>query len=198
MASSTDPAVGPTGLPRPQLPPIRHQLARLGLLLLLVSVVTVVAIVLISISGLRGNPLLAVGTKAPQLDLVAAEGGHQGLVPGTPAVVEFFETSCPHCQAAAPSLCALAGSHPGVRFLGVDAALDSADAVTGFRRDHMSGCDPSRFALLLDPGDTATHAWKVAAVPTVYLVGADGRIAYAGDGQSGVDGLPAALAGLRG
>jgi len=196
VARSTEPAAAPPGLPRPQLPPARQQLVRLGRLLLLVVVVTAVSWVVTS--RLRGGTLLAVGTAAPALQLTAAEGGSAGLTSGTPAVVEFFETSCPHCQAEAPALCSLAGSHPGVRFLGVDAALDSAGSITGFRRDHMSGCDPALFPLRHDPGDTATHAWRVAAVPTVYLIGADGRIAYAGEGEAGVNGLTAALAALRG
>ena len=196
MARSTDRSTGPAGLPRPELPPLRHQLIRFGLLLLLAVVVTVVAAVVIP--HLRRDTLLAVGTPAPKLDLAAAEGGHQGLAAGTATVVEFFETSCPHCQAEAPALCGLARSHPAVRFLGVDAGLDSADAITGFRRDHLPACDASRFPLLLDPGDTVTHSWSVGAVPTVYVVGADGRITYAGEGEGGVGGLSAALAGSGG
>ena len=169
---------------------MRQQLRRLGLLLVLAAIATLVAIVL---HRVESGSLFTVGSTAPALQLSTAEGGRGQLTPGTPTVVEFFQTSCPHCQAEAAPLCSLARSHPTVKFLGVDAGEDSAQSITGFRHDHMPGCDPTTFGLLLDPGDTATHAWRVAAVPTVYLVGADGRIAYAGEGEAGVNGLAASL-----
>ena len=171
-----------------------QQLRRLGLLLVLVVVVTAVGAVVIP--RLRSGSVLAVGTAAPHFSLSAPDGRRVSEPAGAPVVVEFFETSCPHCQEEAPRLCALAGQNPGLAFVGVDAGLDSAASIDGFRRDHMPGCDPARFPLLLDPADTVTGGWHVTAVPTVFLVGADGRIAYAGSGSGGVDGLGAAIAGL--
>jgi len=176
------------------VPPLRQQLIKLGLLLVLVVAVTVVAAVIIP--RLRGSSLLATGAQAPHFTLAAGDGTRQAVPTSGPVVVEFFETSCPHCQEEAPRLCSLAGQNPGVRFLGVDAGGDSAGSVDGFRHEHMPGCDAQRYPLLLDPGDTVTHAWQVSAVPTVYLVRGDGSIAYAGAGTDGVDGLGTAIASL--
>ena len=139
-------------------------------------------------------PQLAQGTVAPQITLRTVAGqtmnanaaaAHHALV------VEFFETTCETCQRDAPTLCRLATRFPDDVFVAVDAGDEPATAVGGFAALRQpAGC---AVAVLLDPGLKVTHAYEAAVVPTVYVVGADGRIAYGGAGSDGIAGLEAVL-----
>ncbi len=129
--------------------------------------------------------LLTAGSAAPSIPLDAAGGGRvdvAGAAAGRPYVVEFFEAGCAHCQEVVPRLC----GEP-VDVFAVDVAKDSAATITTFRRQYAPRCAGP---MLLDPSLTVAAAYAVNVVPTVYLVDG-GRIAYAGVGLEGVDGLGA-------
>ncbi len=131
--------------------------------------------------------LLTVGTKAPAISLEAVGGGHVTVASaaGTqPYVVEFFEAGCAHCQQVAAQLCA-----QPVPVFAVDAAKDSASTIASYHQQYAPHCS---YPLLLDPNLTAGAAYNVNAVPTVYVV-KGGKIAYAGAGLEGIDGLTAAV-----
>jgi hypothetical protein len=131
--------------------------------------------------------LLPVGTTAPAISLDVVGGGHLTVasVAGTqPYVVEFFEAGCAHCQQVASQLCGVA-----VPVFAVDAAKESAQTIASYHSQYAPRCN---YPLLLDPNLSAGSAYNVNAVPTVYLV-KGGRIAYAGAGLDGVNGLAAAV-----
>lgn len=131
--------------------------------------------------------LLPVGTVAPAIGLDAVSGGHVNVAAaaGTqPYVVEFFEAGCAHCQQVAAQLCDLR-----VPVFAVDAAKDSAQTVASYHSQYAPHCS---YPLLLDPKLSAGSAYNVNAVPTVYVV-KKGKIAYAGAGLDGVNGLAAAV-----
>ena len=187
---------------RRRRPSLAHQLRNLVLLLALAVAVSIAGIVI----GSRIRPpstLLPVGTQAPAIQ-PAANGGppvpdQVALHAGRPLVVEFFETTCPVCQAAAPRLCDLLTTHAGASLVAVDAAGEDAGALSRFRSDHYSGCGAaSRIALVADacpsqpPGggpvcDNVTSRWKVSVVPTIYLVDPHGVIVAASSGSGAVD-----------
>ena len=159
-------------------------------------VVTIFSSVLIP--HLFPHKLLAVGTQAPSLSLDAAAGGTIDIptaAEGRPFVLEFFETSCPVCQHEVPAVCDLARTHPDVKFFGVNAARETASAVQQFRRQQGGGC--ITFPLLIDLRSDALRRYTVTVVPTVYLVDVHGRVAYAGTGAGGVEGLKTAIAALQ-
>ena len=106
-----------------------------------------------------------------------------GAVPGGAYILEFFEAGCEHCQESAPKLCG-----QRVPVFAVDAAKESASTVNSFRSQYARCAYP----MLLDPSLTAAAAYSVNSVPTVYLVD-NGRIAYAGAGVDGVNGLDSAV-----
>ena len=137
--------------------------------------------------------LLADGSTAPAFSLLGDDGQHHSL-PHRTTVLEFFETTCPHCREAAPRMCAIAAQHPGVAFVGVDAGLEGVDTLRAYRRDLLAGCPGLDAPVLLsDPRADVTHRYRVGVVPTVYVVDASGRIAYSGVGADGVAGVAAVL-----
>ena len=142
--------------------------------------------------------LLPDGSAAPPFSLVGDDGQRHSL-PRRATVLEFFETTCPHCREAAPRLCAIAGRHREAALVGVDAATEGADSLRAYRSALLNGCpgedDP---VLLTDPGAAVTHQYRVGVVPTVYVVDASGRIVYSGVGAGGVDGIEAVLDRIRG
>jgi peroxiredoxin len=176
-----------------ELPSVASQMRKLGLLLLLVVVVTVVAIIITP--KLRNSGLLANGTAAPSFTLTADDGSTHTLPSSStgPTVVLFLEATCPHCQEEAPKVCDLARQHTQTHFVGVGAAEENADALRSFRSAHMSQCAPAIFPLLVDPSADATHGFRVAAVPTVYVIDAAGKVAYTGTGVDGVDAATAVI-----
>jgi thiol-disulfide isomerase/thioredoxin len=191
-------------------PGFRRQLRNMFLLLVLAVVVSIVGIVISSHIRPTAS-LLPVGSQAPAIqpatggpplpDQVAAGAGH-------PLVVEFFETTCPVCQLATGPLCDLLQAHPGVSLLAVDAVGENLTAIAAFRADHYAACPAvSRISLISDPCpaaqagstpscDNVTSRWKVAFVPTVYVVDSRGVIVAAGSGPTAVDDARAALDGL--
>jgi AhpC/TSA family len=136
--------------------------------------------------------LLPVGAAAPALSLDAAGGAHVDLpdaAAGRPYILEFFEAGCAHCQEVAGQLC---GERTPV--FAVDAAKDSAQTISSYRAQYAPRC---RYPMLVDPNLTAGSAYAVNAVPTVYVV-SHGKIAYAGAGLDGVNGLGAAVTKVAG
>lgn len=162
--------------------------------------VAVVVLVLVVAPHIGGH-LLADGTVAPPITLTGDDGRHldvRTLAAGRPVVVEFMETTCPTCQAKAADVCRLARTRSAALVVGVDAALEGADLLRGFRSQHLDGCAAATLPLLTDPGDAVTHAFKVGVVPTVYVIDRGWKVAYSGVGAAGVDGVGAVLDRLTG
>jgi peroxiredoxin len=131
--------------------------------------------------------LLAIGTSAPAISLDSADGGHVDIATaaaGKPYILEFFQAGCSHCQQVAAQLCG-----ERIPVFAVDAAKDSAQTVVSYRRQYAPRCS---YPMLLDPNLSAGSAYAVSAVPTVYVVNG-GKVAYAGAGLAGVNGLGGAV-----
>ena len=186
--------LGPLGLPRPALWQ-RGQWTRLLGLFVVAVAATVISFAIVSHIS---HPLLPGGSQAPQIRLQGADGQHYDVLAGAagrPVVVEFFETTCAVCQREVQPLCDLSRRYSGVAFFSVNAARESAATVSAFKRDQAGGCID--WPLLLDPQSNVLRSYSVTVVPTVYLLGKDGRIAYTGTGESGVAGLGTAITALQ-
>ncbi len=86
-----------------------------------------------------------------------------------PVGVFFYKVSCPTCQVAAPKMAAFEQAYPG-RVIGI--GQDPADELARFSRDYAMGIRSIEDA----PPYPLSDAYAIVSVPTLYLVGDDGRL----------------------
>ena len=113
---------------------------------------------------------------APALKLAGLDGTSHNLAQLRERVVlvNFWATWCPPCRREMPSMERLSQTLKGEAFsvLAVDVG-ESAEAIDLF----TSQLDTApTFPILLDKRSQAMQAWKVAGLPTTYLVDQQGRI----------------------
>jgi peroxiredoxin len=142
----------------------------------------------------RSTALLAQGTTAPAFSLRTPTGERVSLSDfrGKAVLLEFFATWCPHCQAEAPHLRALANSMDKTKYALVSINADSEDAASVFAY-HRYFALP--FPSLLDPGSPpgsfhqqggagpVTVSYGLQAYPTLYVIDPQGRVFFATDGE---------------
>ncbi len=114
---------------------------------------------------------------APALKLKDIDGATHDLAKlrGKVVLINFWATWCPPCRREMPSMERLSQALKGEDFvvLAVDVGED-ADTIHAF----TSQLDATlRFPILLDSTSRAMQAWKVAGLPTTFLVDKQGRIA---------------------
>jgi peroxiredoxin len=140
------------------------------------------------------SDLLAVGSTAPAFTLKTPQGENVSLSQyrGKVVLLELFATWCPHCQAEAPHLAAIARqlTSKGVRVLSINGDSENAASVFAFHR--YFGLP---YPALLDPGGTPgsftqpggagtmSRAYRLHAFPTFYVINAKGTITFASDGE---------------
>jgi thiol-disulfide isomerase/thioredoxin len=137
--------------------------------------------------------LLAKGTAAPRFTLRTPQGqAVTAPVAGKPTLLEFFTTWCPHCNAEAPHLGALARSFGSkAAFVSVNADSENAASVFAFHRYFglpypalvdQSGSPRGSFHKAGGEGRWA-KAYGVQAFPTFYVISPSGRVLWASDGE---------------
>jgi thiol-disulfide isomerase/thioredoxin len=103
---------------------------------------------------------------------------------GTPLVVNVWASWCPPCKTEMPDFQevheALGSS---VRFVGVDRADDTADAMSFVRRTGVT------YDIVTDPDDRFTRALEISIMPTTLLVSADGVVVATLSGAQSADQL---------
>jgi thiol-disulfide isomerase/thioredoxin len=148
-----------------------------------------------SAGNARSDPnALPVGTTAPAFALKTPQGDPVSLQSfrGKAVLLEFFATWCPHCNAEAPHLKALAQSLGEARFAFVSVNADSEDAPSVFAYHRYYGLP---FLSLLDPGSPTgsfhqqggpgpvTLRYRIQSYPTFYVLDSKGRIFWATAGE---------------
>jgi thiol-disulfide isomerase/thioredoxin len=113
---------------------------------------------------------------APPLKLKDLEGKTVDLaqLKGKVVLINFWATWCPPCRREMPSMERLSQAFKGQPFvvLAVDVGEDP-DTIEAF----TSQLDTTlTFPILLDPRSHGMRAWKVAGLPTTFLVDKQGRI----------------------
>ena len=113
---------------------------------------------------------------APALKLKDIEGKSHDLakLKGKVVLINFWATWCPPCRREMPSMERLSQRFKGQPFvvLAVDVGED-ADTIETF----TSQLDTTlTFPILLDTRSHAMRAWRVAGLPTTFLVDKQGRI----------------------
>jgi len=114
--------------------------------------------------------MLSAGDKAPSFSLPAVDGGGTVSDPWGegPTVLTFFKVSCPVCKMVAPMLTAL--SEGGARVVAI--GEDPPDELTQFAEQ-----EGQRVPTLTEgaPYDVS-QAYGLEAVPSIFLIDADGMI----------------------
>ena len=104
---------------------------------------------------------------------------------GSVVVLEFMSTTCPHCIAEMPQLTAVwNGSNESIVIISID--LNSGDT-----DESLKNFAASYNAPLIWRRDTANvwETYQVRGVPTILIIDANGRIAYASSGETSAETL---------
>ena len=124
--------------------------------------------------------LLAVGELAPDWTMTEPGGKAHSLSSyrGKILLLDFWATWCGPCIQAMPRMQKLHEKYrdQGVVIFGVN-CWEESDAAT-YMKEH-----DYKYTLLLN-GETTAKAYQVGVLPTIYIIGIDGRIIYRGVGDS--------------
>jgi len=117
--------------------------------------------------------MLTVGDKAPSFTLPAVGGGEAVTDPWTEGetVVAFFKVSCPVCKMVAPMLTKLSEAGVRVVAVGEDAPGDIASYNESQGQQVTTLSEAAPYAV--------SEAYGLEAVPTIFLIGAEGEIGQA-------------------
>ncbi len=115
-------------------------------------------------------------TPAPALKARDLNGGTHTVADyrGRVVLLNFWASWCPPCLREMPSLERLRVSMAGrpLEILALDSAETAEDVNTYLARMNLG------FRILLDPEGINTRRWKVFALPTSFLIDAEGRVRY--------------------
>jgi peroxiredoxin len=114
-----------------------------------------------------------------------------------PVVVAFFKVSCPVCQFTFPFLERLYKKYGGDGVTIVGISQDDARATKDFAKEYGT-----TFPMLLDDknkGYVASNAYGLTNVPSIFLIGVDGKVnvSCTGFDKSGLESIARALAGQK-
>lgn len=126
---------------------------------------------------------LEVGDRAPDFSLTATDGSVYSLsraLETGPLVLVFFKSTCATCDLAFPYINRLAEAYPDGRWQLWAIAQDGEEATRDYARRHGIP-----YPVLPDvPDYPVSRQYDPPATPTLFLVEADRRIAYATHGFS--------------
>jgi peroxiredoxin len=125
--------------------------------------------------------LIKHGPPAPAFALKDLQGNTHSMdaYRGKVLIVNFWATWCPPCRAEMPALERVWRSleSEGVALIAIDFGEPEAD-VTQFAVESKTS-----IPLLLDTHGTQAHLWGVRSLPTTFIIGRDGRVAYRVQGE---------------
>ncbi len=140
--------------------------------------------------------VLVPGSPAPAFTVDSFVRGPESktLELGKVHVIEFWATWCGPCVASMPHLTELQKQNPDVQFIGVAGFERGKDAADGTKRvdDFVKAKgDAIGFAIAFDGDGTMAKTWMTAAkrnsIPTSFVVGKDGNIAFIGSPNADLD-----------
>jgi len=140
--------------------------------------------------------VLVPGSPAPAFTVDSFVRGPEAktLELGKVHVIEFWATWCGPCVASMPHLTELQKQNPDVQFIGVAGFERGKDAADGTKRvDEFVKAkgDAIGFAIAFDGDGTMAKTWMTAAkrntIPTSFVVGKDGNVAFIGSPNADLD-----------
>jgi peroxiredoxin len=119
---------------------------------------------------------LPAGTKAPEFSLPAIDGSKfslQAALQQGPVLAAFFKVSCPTCQYTFPYLERLHRAHGDKKITIVGISQNNERDTAAFLKEYGL-----TFRTLLDDpnGYAVSNAYGLTNVPTLFLIGRDGKI----------------------
>jgi thiol-disulfide isomerase/thioredoxin len=130
-----------------------------------------------------------VGDAAPDWTLKDSDGKEHSLSEyrGKVVVMDFWATWCPPCRAAMPGIQKVHEKYKakGVVVLGMD-CWESGDAPGYMKENGIT------YGLIMK-ADEAAKAYGVSGIPTLYVIGPDGKVAYRTVGFEGEEALETAI-----
>ena len=128
----------------------------------------------------RDSALLKVGSEAPDwtLKTPAGEAVTLSKLRGKVVLLDFWATWCGPCKVAMPKLQKLHEKYENkpVEIFGIN-TWERADAAAFMKKNNYG------YGLLLK-GDAVAQAYGVQGIPTIYVIGPDGKILLASPGHS--------------
>jgi len=126
--------------------------------------------------GPKDMAALLAGTKAPEINLPALDGGKfslQGALKQGPVLAAFYKVSCPVCQYAFPYIERLHKAYGDKKITIVGISQDKQRDTAAFAKEYGI-----TFRNLLDDpnGYAVSNAYGLTNVPTLFLIGQDGQI----------------------
>jgi peroxiredoxin len=137
------------------------------------------------------------GNAAPAFALKSLDGKEFALpklLENGPVVAAFFKVSCPVCQFTFPFLERLYKKYGGDGVTIVGISQDDVKATRDFAKEYGT-----TFPMLLDEkskGYVASNAYGLTSVPTIFLIGPDGKVQVSSMGfdKNGLEAIARALA----
>jgi peroxiredoxin len=126
--------------------------------------------------GPKDMAALPAGTKAPEINLPALDGGKfslQDALQQGPVLAAFYKVSCPVCQYTFPFIERLHKAYGGKKITIVGISQDGRRDTAAFVKEYGV-----TFRNLLDDpsGYAVSNAYGLTNVPTLFLIGQDGQI----------------------
>lgn len=111
--------------------------------------------------------------EAPALSGLMLDGKPYVLAsrPAQPVLLHFWASWCPLCRAEQGSIASLAHDNPNV----ITVAMQSGNDIALQQYMHEQGVS---FPVINDPDNEISTRWGVQAVPTSFIVDAEGKIRY--------------------
>jgi peroxiredoxin len=136
--------------------------------------------------GVEKVKILSPGKTAPPIALRTLDGSSatlQDALKKGPVVAAFFKVSCPTCQFTAPFLERIHETYAGDNFtlwgISQDDATDTREFCNEFDVD---------FPILLEnPGYALSNRYGISTVPSIFVIGPDGKIQTVSEGFSKAD-----------
>jgi thiol-disulfide isomerase/thioredoxin len=130
-----------------------------------------------SIRDSRLSQPLQAGALAPALSGQLVDGGRfeLGELKGQVLLVSFWATWCPACREEMPVLRRLEAEYRDRGVALVAANLDDSESRGAAVQSYLRGLDGPR-PLVLWPEPGLVGEWKARVLPTLYVIGRDGRI----------------------
>ncbi len=126
---------------------------------------------------------LPIGTKPPAVTVADLDGKPvvlAQLIGNKPALIEFWATWCPLCQALEPRLKAAHERYgKRVNFIAVAVAVNETPASV---RRHLAE-RPMPFPFVWDSGGNAVRAFQAPTTSYIVILDSAGRVAYTGTGE---------------
>jgi len=162
----------------------------LGGLLVALIAIAVVGGLIDAVRGARDGDaagLLPTGAVAPTFSAVLHADGkviHSSDLAGKVVVLDFWGTWCPHCVNEAPTITEVAQKYAasGVVVLALDEAYEGGPEPKAEVAQFLKSNALDGYPVAYPEGDVVSK-FRVAAFPSLYVIGKDGKVSYRGAGE---------------